>query len=185
MKLIRFFFIVLLTSYSCSEESKLKNQFGCNGIEDCLSKYNFEGARAYVNLIKSKTEYMSFTEQAQYDFGWREIINQESDYWFNEGNYEKALSIVKEEKMKFVHDGSDIFDEQSYNLALYKVINQVIDNLLSQEKFKEAKKWCFRLPEAKTDGWTQKSSPYKYDEAPKMRSVTMKKIKDFEKALNE
>ena len=86
---------------------------------------------ADVNLIKSKTEYMSFTEQAQYDFGWREIINQESDYWFNEGNYEKAISIVKEEKMKFVHDGTDRFDEQSYKNKMRTLIPSILLQILA------------------------------------------------------
>ena len=176
--------ILLLLIFSCSEESKLNEKYNCTGVDDCLSKYNFEGARAHVNFIKSKTDNMSFREIADYNEGWRKIINQESDFWFNDGDYEKALSIIKEEKLKFNFSGStDLFDVADYNLALYKLINSIIDELLIQNKFEDAKKWCFRLPDAKTDGWSRKGSPHKYDEASKMKDVMMKKIEDYENSL--
>ena len=168
-----------------TEEYKLNFQHDCIGVDDCLSKYNFEGARAHVNFIKSKTDNMSYGEIGDYNEGWRKIINQESDFWFNDGDYEKALSIIKEEKLKFTSRGTtSLFDEHSYNLAIYKLINSIIDELLIQNKFEDAKKWCFRLPDAMTDGWSRKGSPYEYDEAPKMKDVMMKKIKDYENTLN-
>ena len=165
-----------------TEEYKLNFQHDCIGVDDCLSKYNFEGARAHVNFIKSSTDPIILTYningiRAEYDESWMNIINQESDFWFNDGDYEKALSIIKEEKLKFDHAGK-------YNLAIHKLINSIIDELLIQNKFEDAKKWCFRLPDAKTDGWSRKESPYKYDEAPKMKDVMMKKIKDYENTLN-
>ena len=166
-----------------TEEYKLNFQHDCIGVDDCLSKYNFEGARAHVNFIKSKT--VSYGELAEYDAGWKKIINQESDFWFNDGDYEKALSIIKEEKLKFVHEGTrDLFDEHSYNLAIHKLINSIIDELLIQNKFEDAKRWSFRLPDAKTNGWSRDGSPHKYDEAPKMKDVMMKKIKEYENTLN-
>jgi len=177
--------ILLLLIFSCSEESKLNEKYNCTGVDDCLSKYEFEEARAYVNFIKSSTDNMSYGELAEYDAGWKKIINQESDFWFNDGDYEKALSIIKEEKLKFVHEGTrDLFDEHSYNLAIHKLINSIIDELLIQNKFEDAKRWSFRLPDAKTNGWSRDGSPHKYDEAPKMKDVMMKKIKEYENTLN-
>jgi len=73
-----------------------------------------------------------------------------------------------------------LFNEQGYNLALYKLIASVIEKLLFENKIEDAKKWCFRLPEATTSGWGPKSTS-QYDIKPKMREVMMTKIKEFEK----
>jgi hypothetical protein len=73
-----------------------------------------------------------------------------------------------------------MFNEKSYHLALYKLIGSVIDKLLFENKIEDAKKWCFRLPDATTDGWGPGSTS-QFDIEPKMREVMMTKIKEFEK----
>jgi len=173
---------LVLQSCSSDQEKKMAEyevKYNCIGVDDCLSKYNFEGARAFVNVINSDNP--DFSEIAEYDAGWEKIINQESDFWFNDGDYEKALNIIKDEKLKFNHTGTrTLFNEQAYNLALHKLIASVIEKLLFENKVEDAKKWCFRLPEATTSGWGPKSTS-QYDIEPKMRDVMMTKIKEFEK----
>ena len=182
MKNYTLIILLALLLQGCSSEREYEVKYNCNGVDDCLSKYNFEGARAFVNLILSDNP--SYAEISEHSSGWEKIINQESESWFNDGEYEKALSIIKDEKLKFNHSGTlDLFNEQGYNLALYKLIASVIEKLLFENKVEDAKKWCFRLPEATTSGWGP-SSTEQYDIKPKMRDVMMTKIKEFEKESN-
>jgi hypothetical protein len=177
------FILLALVLQSCSSDrenaiAEYEAKYDCGGIDDCLSRYNFEGARAFVNLIDPNNS--GFSDIAKYSEGWEKIVNQESDFWFNDGNYEKAISIIKDEKLKFHHSGGTMFNEKSYHLALYKLIGSVIDKLLFENKIEDAKKWCFRLPDATTDGWGPGSTS-QFDIEPKMREVMMTKIKEFEK----
>lgn len=40
-----------LMTLSCSEESKLNEKYNCTGVDDCLSKYNFEDDKIKLRIL--------------------------------------------------------------------------------------------------------------------------------------
>ena len=67
--------------------SSIASERGCDNVDDCITKYKFEEARAYANgynsdlrnIIKSEVTY--YTSQKELDFAFRSIM----EYTFFEG----------------------------------------------------------------------------------------------------
>jgi len=160
--------ILLLLIFSCSEESKLNEKYNCTGVDDCLSKYEFEGARAYMD-ISDKREY-----DKSYD--WEVIISAESDYWIKEGEFKKAFSIIDQTISRVVFGSSNI-DETHHNLIRMKAISAIVDELCTKNEFNEARKWVLKCPDVAIDGFNYEAN--KKDGL--IRDVLNKRIDDYEK----
>lgn len=164
--------ILLLLIFSCSEESKLNEKYNCTGVDDCLSKYNFEGARAYVSLPHEEGDY---EERIAHWSGWRNILVSESNYWMNNGDFKKAIEILDADKENFRLNGNQY--ESVFNKAKIDLISKIIEKLLDDNEFNEARKWVLKCPDAAIDG-----SNYEANKKEGLiRDVLNKKIDDYEK----
>ena len=121
--------ILLLLIFSCSEESKLNEKYDCIGVDDCLSKYKFDGARAYMGISEKKTEDKSED--------WEAVISAESDYWIKEGEFKKAFSIIDQTISRVYFGGSYM---THHNLIRMKAISAIVDELNDKNEFNEARK---------------------------------------------
>ena len=164
----KFFLTILsfLMILSCSEESKLNEKYNCTGVDDCLSKYEFEGARAYMD-ISDKKEY-----DKSYD--WEVIISAEADYWIKEGEFKKAFSIIDQTISRVYFGGSYM---THHNLIRMKAISAIVDELNDKNEFNEARKWVLKCPDVAIDGFPDEANM----KDGKIRDVLNKKIDDYEK----
>ena len=166
-----------LMTLSCSEESKLKEKYNCIGIDDCLSKYNFEGARAFAGLPYDIDDWRE--EDAHYD-GWQRILDSESNYWLNEREFKKSLQILDADQRNYIPRIPGEFYAAKYNL-----ISKIIGILLEDNEFDEARKWILKCPDKhksgedfseEDSGWIKKHKP-----SDMMHYILNKKIDDYEK----
>ena len=172
--------ILLLLIFSCSEESKLNEKYDCSSVDDCLSKYNFEGARAYASLPHEEGDY---EERIAHWSGWRNILVSESNYWVNNGDFKKALQILDADKENF---RVNLNNGRYFNEAKYNLISKIIEKLIDDNEFNEARKWVLKCP----DGVFSMDDKHKsgrdfreeeHDPSEKMRYILNKKIDEFEK----
>ncbi len=154
--------------FSCSEESKLKEKYDCIGVDDCLSKYKFDGARAYMSISEKKTEDKSKD--------WEAVISAESDYWIKEGEFKKAISIIDQTISRVEYNSSSIV-EYYHNLIRMKAISTIVDELNDKNEFNEARKWVLKCPDVAIDGFGSEANM----KDGKIRDVLNKKIDDYEK----
>ena len=141
--------ILLLLIFSCSEESKLNEKYDCSSVDDCLSKYNFEGARAYASLPHEEGDY---EERIAHWSGWRNILVSESNYWVNNGDFKKALQILDADKENFRVNGNKGPGSCFFNEAKYNLISKIIEKLIDDNEFNEARKWVLKCPDKHKSG---------------------------------
>ena len=161
------------------EEYKLNFQHDCIGVDDCLSKYNFEGARAYISLPYDVGNYK---ERDAHNDGWVNIIVAESNYWVNNGDFKKALQILDADKQNY-NNATDL-NFVYFNRAKYDLINNIIEKLLDDNEFDEARKWVLKCPDKHESGqnFREEDGFYKrHKPSEKMRYILNKKIDELEK----
>ena len=159
--------ILLLLIFSCSEESKLNEKYDCISVDDCLSKYKFDGARAYMGISEKKTEDKSKD--------WETVISAESDYWIKEGEFKKAFSII-DQTINRVEYNSNV-EEFFQNKIRMKAVSAIVDELNDKNEFNEARKWVLKCPDVAIDGFNYEAN--RKDGL--IRDVLNKKIDDYEK----
>lgn len=168
----------ILLLIACSEESKLNEKYDCSSVDDCLSKFEFEGARAYISLPYDRRVYQ---QRDAHNNGWVNIIVSETNYWVNNGDFKKALQILDADKENY-NNASDL-NYTGFNRAKYDLISRIIEKLLDENEFSEARKWVLRCPDKhesgidfrEEDGYYKKHKPQE-----KMRYILNKKIDEFE-----
>ena len=165
--------IILLLIFSCSEESKLNEKYDCIGVDDCLSKFEFEGARAFAGL---PYDVRNFSERDAHDDSWRNILVSESNYWVKNGDFKKAIEILDADKGNYKIANN--FHETGFNKTKYDLISKIIEELLDNNEFDEARKWVLKCPDAAISGFLNEIN--KKNEGA-MRDVLNKKIDEFEK----
>ena len=176
----KYFLTILsfLMTLSCSEDSKLKEKYNCIGIDDCLSKFEFEGARAYISLPYDVENYK---ERGAHDDGWKNILVSESNYWVKNGDFKKAIEVLDADKENY--KVGNVFSTSGFNKTKYDLISKIIEELLDDNEFNEARKWVLKCPDKhesgidfrEEDGYYKKHKPHE-----KMRYILNKKIDEFE-----
>lgn len=125
--------IVVLIGLGCfvlfGTEKVQKNKFGCYSFEDCLSKYNFEGAYHYYGKYDGAKD-----PKGKY-FNFKKLISAQVNFWCNQKEYEKAFSILNEHTMMSVYNlqtddekANDSYNEEAgfMNSQLEYMIDQMI-----------------------------------------------------------
>jgi hypothetical protein len=140
IKQISILFFISILLFSCKNEQeqkeeyfeeeikpKLVEKYKCYGVDDCLSKYEFQGAREFAS------------ETAKFGYSWEaedinnKIITAESTYWINEKEYDRAYKIIKEV-------GENEF----------KVLDDITSSLISDKEFDNALLWALKASDIKT-----------------------------------
>jgi hypothetical protein len=151
--IIRSILYIVLTSstiliYSCESQldkdreqfetevkPKLVEKYKCDNIDDCISKYQFEGARAYMGATL-------FDEFGENEEGLRKITRAEITYLIENGELEKAKSVANE---------SDMWDE--YQNAIPQLLTTLIEKREYDQVFAILLTWKFKYTFVSTDEW--------------------------------
>ena len=156
------------------KEKELAEKYKCISCEDCLSKYEFEGARAYLAL--SDWREANFRQEIT-------VLTAESNYWVKQKDYERALNIVDEfhnemaerEKQKIKHD----------------ILSKIIDDFISLKDYEKAKLFALKASDNINLGGENKSeNPSAWDEESELKNWKsqqkdlLDKIKNAEKLLH-
>ena len=104
---------------------KLVEKYNCDNIDDCISKYQFEGARAYMGATL-------FDEFGENEEGLRKITRAEISYLIENGELEKAKSVANE---------SDMWDE--YQNSIFQLLTSFIEKREYDQVFTILLTWKF------------------------------------------
>ena len=171
--------IALLTASlvftQCGGDSKkeedlnaLEEQYKCKGVDDCLSKYEFEGARAYAPLVESWN----------LDDAMQKIVNAESKYWVKEKDYKTAIGIVDE------YDGGSYSQHEKIAMR-YELLSVIIDELIEAGDFDQAKIYALKASDEHTlEGWNA-TQTNDFDKEETQQKLLLKKIDNAKKILSK
>ena len=167
-----------------SKMEELAEQYECENVEDCLVKYNFEAARAFASFASTN----SFDDDNK-SKSMKKIITQESNYWIDNEEFDRGLTVVEEGKDYYRGEYNVSFEPAEYEVARYGAISMAVDALIGKEEFKEAKRWALKTCDCNISGRTKaQQNDYdggdeKWDEAASMKNTLLKKIKESEKLM--
>jgi hypothetical protein len=192
MKSLYSYFAVLMLGvnlFSCSN-----TESGCNSVDDCLSKYDFEGARKHIG-----NEFDSDKEV-------KKITISESKYWADKGEIDRALTIIDES-----WDTDDYYwPEADWQEWRYNIIDKGVTSCCEKGDYRQAKIYALKSPDdinvdgvkigVSTGEWQDKrGNTYDYQGAcesngvkpcseiktqgPSMREALLKKITQFEELV--
>jgi hypothetical protein len=152
LKQISILFFISILLFSCKNEQeqkeeyfeeeikpKLVEKYKCYGLDDCLSKYEFQGAREFAG------ETGKF-EPWNIDDNIKKIITAESTYWVNEKEYDRAYKIIKE------YDPGIYETDKSEKE--FEILDDIISSLISDKEFDQALLWALKATDIKdADGY--------------------------------
>ncbi len=136
---------VIKEDKTISSKSEAKKE-PCKNVDDCLYKYNFEEARKYAYEIPNKERGFWSDPDTYKGKELKKIIQQESIYWINQNEFDRALLTIDE----FPNDifapsdrytNTNYYIEQKYKLR-FEILNKIIDKLLYNANFTKAKEWA-------------------------------------------
>ena len=186
-------FILILTSlaFSCkSDEEKRRDQrkedlsnliedLSCKSVDDCLSIYDFVSARKIADLLNDDSIGGEKEENMQ------KIIIEEALYWARDNDFNRSFNTISEGKNHFTQ--YNIYRPGLYYGAQFTIISFIVDRLIDEEKYKTAKKWALKLPDAVYDSSYQliyEKGDRGYDEEKTMVKILFDRIDKTEKLLN-
>ncbi len=175
---------------SCSNTER-----SCNSVDECLSSYDFEGARKLVegNDIFSEEKV-------------KKITLAESKYWADRGEIDRALTVIDESWG--IHDY--VWKETDWQTWRFNIIDKGVTSCCEKSNYKQAKIYALKAADdMNIDGekigfatgrWQdKKGNTYDYQyrceddgikpcfeikvKGPSMREVLLKKISQFEELL--
>lgn len=111
------------------EKNKVKVQtpeekYGCSNFQDCLSKYQFDGAYYFYSNDINKTKEMLM-----------ELISAQVSYWSREKNFEKAYDVLHEYKIEADYNLNTDDAENEKNIAYNNqanYYNNLLDDLINK-----------------------------------------------------
>jgi hypothetical protein len=120
---------VIVFNFGESDEERiqreLEEKYKCFSIDDCLGKYEFQGARAFYGNGRNGYDYTPYLEK---------IVTAEAQYWCQNGNYKKAISVVEE---------SNIGSSEKEDLK-FKLILTAVDNYIEEANWLMARKFAIK-----------------------------------------
>jgi hypothetical protein len=145
LKQISILFFISIMLFSCKSEyeqkeeyfeeeikPKLVEKYKCYGVDDCLSKYEFQGAREYAS------ESRKFEPSWDVEANLSKIITAESTYWLNEKEYERAYKIIKE------YEPGETYQDYLKSEKEFKVLDDIISSLINESEFDKALLWALK-----------------------------------------
>lgn len=180
IKQISILFFISILLFSCKNEQekkeeyfeeeikpKLVEKYKCYGVDDCLSKYEFQGAREFA----SETEKF---EPWDVDANMNKIITAESTYWINEKEYERAYKIIKE------YEPSRTYEDYLKSEKEFKVLDNIISSLINDSEFEKALLWALKASDIEgTDGFKI------IGDGDSQQKILINKIKSAKKLLSK
>ena len=167
--------LVLISSCGDSDYEKSRDKaiekYDCSSIDDCLSQYNFEGARAHMaaNDKNGGPVFNGYEENIE------KISNTESAYLANHGEYERALKILDEDYQGISH--------RKYEIR-YNILEIAVDNYCEEGNFQKAKQYALKASTKHTlQGYTIRDARLYGEEFENQQAVLLKKIKTYQNIM--
>ncbi len=132
--------LVFITSISsCGDSNYEKSRdeaiekYDCSSIDDCLSQYNFEGARAHMaaNDASGGPSFEGYEDNIE------KVSRAESIYHSNHGEYERALKIIDEDHFPRLY-------EHKKHVIRYNILEIAVDNYCEEGNFIKAKQFALK-----------------------------------------
>jgi hypothetical protein len=196
-----FTLFLLLALYSCSFDEEVEfdenGKAMCGSVGECLAIYDFERARKFVDDDGSYEK----------DENLKSITIAESKYWADNGDIDKALTVIDESWGISEYAWSEA-DWQSWR---YNIIDKGVATLCDKSEFKQAKGLALKaaddinvdgqkIGESTGGGWQDKKGNTYYSQSrceddgvkpcseikakgPSMQETLLKKISKYEAIL--
>jgi hypothetical protein len=188
--------LLLLFLASCSNiESDSKNKRGCSSVDGCLSKYDFENARYHYSAHVKEWggDYKGYLKK---------ITIAESKYWADQGDIDRALSVIDE---SWGVSESD-WPEEDWQCWKFNIIDKGVSSCCEKGNYKQAKILALKAADdinvdgikigSGTGRFLDKAGiefDYRRDsgckeikaKGPSMRESLLKKISQFEELLKQ
>ena len=186
MKNLNFYFLLfflVINLFSCTT-----TESGCGSIDECLSSYDFEGARKLIGDDLDSEMYI------------KKITISESKFWADKGEIDRALTIVDESW------GIDdyFWSEADWQQWRYNIIDKGVSSCCEKGNYKQAKIYALKAADdINVDGFKIGSGTGKFNDegvekdynpnngakeikvqGPSMRESLLKKIAQFEELVN-
>ena len=170
---------LLLALYSCSNDELDENgKAMCGSVDECLAIYDFERARTFVD------DGYDFEKDEKL----KSITIAESKYWADQGEIDKALTVIDESW------GIDDYawPEADWQSWRYNIIDKGVASLCDKSEFKQAKGLALKAAEdINVDGFKIGSDTDERDDdgnhikakGPSMQEALLKKINKYEELL--
>jgi hypothetical protein len=197
-----FTLFLLLALYSCSFDEEVEfdenGKAMCGSVGECLAIYDFERARKFIG---AETDGMYPEDQDT-----KTITISESKYWADQGNIDKALTVIDE--TWGIEDY--VWSEADWQSWRYNIIDKGVATLCEKNEFKQAKIYALKaaddinvdgqkIGESTGDWQDKKGNTYDYQSScenngvkpcseikakgPSMQEALLKKIKKYEALL--
>ena len=149
-------------------EKELSKKYKCISCEDCMTKYNFEAAHAFLSIT---CKYDYFCEEISI-----KLLNSETNYWITLKEYQRALSVVDEYK-------SDNFDNEKMKRK-FDVLSSIIDNYIADKDFLNAKLYALKSSDnINLSGYSKSNSYESEDDWRSQQTELLERIDKAEKIL--
>jgi hypothetical protein len=118
-------FIFLMAKGEKSEkanEISPAEKYGCSSFEECISKYQFDGAYYYYSLDPNNKKQM-------------DLVNAQVTYWSKEKNFEKAYDILQEYKIEANYNLNTGDEKDESNIAYNNqanFYNNLLDDIINK-----------------------------------------------------
>jgi len=137
------FFLTSCGSKNNEKKEEYSKKYECDNIDDCLSKYKFDGARAYLGLENPEADD-NYEKKDNYKNLEKKIVIAEAEYWSGQNEFDKALSII---------DASNLSEDFKRPLKLSLYDKAVIFNCEKQD-WNKALSWALKAPiDREMSGW--------------------------------
>ena len=183
-----FTLFLLLSLYSCSNDEKeveldKDGKAMCKSVGECLAIYDVERARKFIGKGE---EFVMYPE----DQDTKTITIAESKYWADQGEIDKALSVIDE--TWGIKDF--VWPEADWQSWRYNIIDKGVATLCEKNEFKQAKSLALKAADdinvdghkIGETGWKDANGDtHNEDKAkgPSMQESLLKKIKKYEELL--
>ncbi len=169
-----FTLFLLLSLYSCSNDELDENgKVVCQSVEECLSSYDFESARRFIGDDFDKDRKI------------KTITIAESKYWADQGNIDKALTVIDESW------GVDdyFWSEEDWQSWRYNIIDKGVSTCCEKSDYKQAKILALKAADdINVDGFKIGSDTDERDDdgnhikakGPSIQAVLLQKISKYE-----
>ena len=179
-----FTLFLLLALYSCSNDEKeveldKDGKAMCGSVDECLAIYDFERARKFIGKGEGE-EIVMYPE----DQDTKTITIAESKYWADQGEIDKALSVIDE--TWGIKDF--VWPEEDWQSWRYNIIDKGVATLCEKSEFKQAKGLALKAADdINVDGFKIGSRVRggldDNAKGPSMQAVLLKKISKYEELL--
>jgi hypothetical protein len=170
LSIIIFLISACANEYERDKENKLKGvkeKYSCISVDDCLSKYDFEAARAFMGADEF-SEYENVPK----------ITTAESIFLAKKGEFERAISVIDEANQVN-------YTENDKQELKFKIYDMAVTSLLEKSDYNQAKKWAMRSSDLhSTMGWTKDQDNH-FSKDKTQRAVLLEKIKEYKKTMQE